>query len=173
MLPFCGVAIANEEEYKPYICIPFIPGPTYHRMKRACNKAGVNLVTKSGKKLKDILCSANITSQDPIKRPGGYEFQCPCSDNAKYVGQTTRSILQRGKEHGKAVEERNWTHSGILAHKEECNQQIDWSSPTVITTMSNKSKKKLTYDLKIREALKFAAATAVPAVVLMKTTAHT
>ena len=95
------MAIADEEEYKPYICIPFILGPTYHRMKRACNKAGVNLVTKSGKKLKDILCSANITSQDPVNRPGVYEFQCPCSDNAKYVGQTTRSILQRERSMAK------------------------------------------------------------------------
>ena len=122
-------------------------------MKRACAKAGVNLVTKSGTKLKDILCSSNKTSQAPICKPGVYEFQCPCSENAKYVGQTTRSILQRGKEHGRAVEKGNWTHSGISAHKENCAEDIDWSSPTVITTMSNKSKKKLTYDLKIREAL--------------------
>ena len=122
-------------------------------MKRACAKAGVNLVTKSGKKLKDILCSSNKTSHDPASKPGVYQFQCPCSEKAKYVGQTTRSILTRGKEHGKAVEKGNWKHSGISSHKEFCPAAIDWTSPKVITTRTNKNKKKLTYDLKVREAL--------------------
>ena len=46
----------------------------------------------------------------------------------------------------------NWGHSGIAQHKESCNETVNWE-PTVITTMTNKSKKKLTYDLKVREAL--------------------
>ena len=139
---------------KPFICVPYIPGPTNFKMKRACAKAGVNLVTKSGTKLKDILCSSNKTSQAPEGKPGVYEFQCPCSENARYVGQTTRSILQRGKEHGRAVEKGNWTHSGISAHKENCAEEIDWSSPTVITTMSNKSKKKTDLQSKNKRSLR-------------------
>ena len=70
-----------------------------------------------------------------------------------YVGQTARSVLTRGKEHGNAVTRENWHHSGISAHKKLCKEPINWSSPTVITTKTNKNKRKLNFDLKVREAL--------------------
>lgn len=153
VLPFRDVALSDETEYKPYACITYLPGPTHHRLKHAFSKAGVNMVTRSGTKLKDLLCSANTTKHDPVKKPGICEFQCPCSEKAKYVGQTARSILIRGKEHGGAANRGNWSHSGISAHKEHCKEEIDWTSPKVISTKSNKNKRKLNYDLKVREAL--------------------
>ena len=58
----------------------------------------------------------------------------------------------RGKEHQKAAANGNWGHSGISQHKENCSEAVNWE-PEVITTMMNKNKKKLTYDLKVREAL--------------------
>jgi len=153
VLPFKGVAIADEAEFRPYVCIPYLPGPTYHRLKRAYTKAGVNLVSKSGTKLKDLLCSANNTKHSPTKKPSVYQFQCQCSDKAIYVGQTSRSIVTRGKEHGRASLKGNWSHSGISAHKEHCKTAVDWEKPTVIVNKSNKNKKKLEFDLKVREAL--------------------
>ena len=152
LLPFHNVDL-TEEEYKPYVCIPYLPGAIYHQIRKACNKAGVNVVAKSGTKLKDILCSSNVTKHDPLAKPGVYEFTCSCSDKAKYIGQTTRSIQTRAKEHKRAVETGNWHHSGISAHKEHCQSPIDWENPRVITTMNDKNKKKLNYDLKVREAL--------------------
>ena len=131
----------SEEEYRPYACITYIPGPVHHQLSKACKKAGVNLVTKSGTKLKDILCSKNTTRHDPVSKPGIYELQCPCSDEAKYIGQTTRSITTCTKEHKKAAETGNWQHSGISAHKEHCHEPVDWDNPKVITNMSNKNKK--------------------------------
>ena len=56
-------------------------------------------------------------------------------------------------KHRKAAEKQNWSHSGITQHKEFCQQPVDWENPIVITTMSNKNKNKLAYDLKIREAI--------------------
>ena len=130
ILPFRGVNIGDEPQYKPYACVPFIPGPTHYRLKRAFSKAGANMYTKSGTKLKDLLCSANTTKHDPIKKLGIYEIKCPCSDKAKYVGQTARAIITRGKEHGSAANKGNWSHSGISAHKEHCKESIDWTTPT-------------------------------------------
>ena len=130
----------------------YLPNGTYHRMKRACNKAGINLVTKPGPKLKDVLCSANKTRHDPLTKPGVYRLQCSCSPNSTYIGQTIRPISTRGKEHERAATKGNWHHSGITQHKELCDQSVDWK-PSVIKNMTNKNKKKLTYDLKIREAL--------------------
>ena len=84
--------------------------------------------------------------------PGVYKLSCPCEPSANYIGQTIRPIVTRGKEHQKAAAKGNWGHSGISQYKQFCNEQVNWE-PKVITTMSNKNKRKLTYDLKVREAL--------------------
>ena len=55
-------------------------------------------------------------------------------------------------EHKTAAEKGNWQHSGMSQHKEQCDQPVDWENPVVLKTMSGKSKKKLAYDLKVREA---------------------
>ena len=158
VLPFAGINLSdNAEEDRPYVCVNYLPGPIYHQLKRACSKAGVNLVTRSGTKLKDLLCSRNKTQHDATLKPGIYEFQCTCSEQAKYVGQTTRAIATRGKEHGRAAATGDWQHSGISRHKEHCKEEVDWTKPKVIKTMQDKNKKKLTYNLKIREALEIRA----------------
>ena len=69
------------------------------------------------------------------------------------VGQTIRSIANRCQEHKKASERGNWQHSGVSQHKEHCDQAVDWENPKVLATMSGKNKKRLAYDLKVREAL--------------------
>ena len=130
----------------------YLPDGTYHQMKRACNKAGVQLITRPGTKLKDLLCAPNRTHHKPTKKPGIYKLQCSCDDKSTYVGQTIRPIATRGKEHHQAAQKGNWAHSGISQHKEHCSADVDWQ-PEVIKNMANKNKKRLTYDLKIREAL--------------------
>ena len=152
VLPFRDYDIANKEESKPYIVTTYLPNGIFHQMKKACSKAGINLVTRPGPKLKDILCGANKTRHDQHKKPGVYKIHCPCSPNAIYVGQTIRPISTRGKEHERAALKGNWQHSGITQHKETCHENVSWK-PDIITNLTNKNKRKLTYDLKIREAL--------------------
>ena len=151
VLPFRETKI-SEDEFKPFIVTTYLPGGIHYQMKRACEKAGVNLVTKPGVKLKDILCGPNKTRHDKLDKPGIYEITCPCDPKSKYVGQTTRPISTRIKEHKQAAEKGNWTHSGITQHRETCNQPMDWE-PKVITNMLDKNKRRLIYDLKIRESL--------------------
>ena len=152
VLPFRDYDITNKEESKPYIVTTYLPNGIFHQMKKACSKAGINLVTRPGPKLKDILCGANKTRHDQHKKPGVYKIHCPCSPNAIYVGQTIRPISTRGKEHERAALKGNWQHSGITQHKETCHENVSWK-PEIITNLTNKNKRKLTYDLKIREAL--------------------
>ena len=83
-----------------------------------------------------------------MKKIRVYKLQCPCSEKSKYIGQTIRPISTRGKEHHQATLKGNWAHSGIAQHKEHCNATVDWQ-PEVIKNMSNKNKKRLTYDLKV------------------------
>ena len=86
-------------------------------------------------------------------KKGIYRLSCSCDDKSIYVGQTIRAIKHRCQEHKKASEKGNWQHSGISQHKEHCHESVDWENPTVLATKSGKNKKRLAYDLKVREAL--------------------
>jgi len=152
ILPFKDTDISDEEK-KPFARIPFIPGGISYKLKRSLKKAGVNTLLTAGTKLKNLLCTKNKTHPPKTSKKGVYKIDCTCNPKCKYIGQTSRSIDTRMNEHRKAVEKEKWTHSGITQHKETCKATVDWENPTVITTMSNKSKNKLVYDLKIREAL--------------------
>ena len=81
---------------------------------------------------------------------------------AKYFNSAMRVIISgreikvRGKEHGRATINGKWSHSGLTAHKEECDATIDWENPTVLATLQNKNIRTLNFDLKVREALEIA-----------------
>ena len=152
VLPFKEINISEDEGYKPFIVTTYLPDGIHYQLKRACDKAGVNLVSKPGVKLKDLLCAPNRTRHNKTEKPGVYEITCPCDPNAKYVGQTVRPISTRAKEHERATQKGQWHHSGIAQHRENCNEPINWE-PRVITNMVDKNKNRLTYNLKIREAL--------------------
>ena len=68
-----------------------------------------------------------------------------------YIGETNRSIEIRDKEHEKAAEKGQWSHSGVTQHRETCDTNLDEAE--VIETLQNKNKNKLKYDLRIKEAL--------------------
>ena len=67
-------------------------------------------------------------------------------------GQTARCFETRWKEHGRAIEKGQWSHSGITQHHQHCDA-FDPSNFEIIKTMSSKNKRKLNYDLKVAEAL--------------------
>ena len=136
-----------------YCRIPYIPGGTFHEIRRALNEAGVNTCATAGPKLGQVLCGKNKTHPDQKQKKGIYQLTCTCNDKNTYVGQTIRSIGKRCLEHKKASEKGNWQHSGISQHKETCSQPVDWENPIVLKTMSGKNKKSLAYNLKVREAL--------------------
>ena len=153
ILPFRGIDLTDPEEYKPYCRIPYIPGGTFHEIRRTLNEAGINTCATSGQKLGQVLCTKNKTHPEQKQRKGVYQLSCPCDPKSTYVGQTIRAIDRRCLEHKTAAEKCNWPHSGISQHKESCNEPVDWEDPKVLKTMSGKSKKSLAYNLKVREAL--------------------
>ena len=122
-------------------------------MRRIAKKAGLKLTNKSGTTMKDILCGPNKTKIDPQQRKGVYCQQCPCDPKAKYIGMTTRKFSTRSKEHKKAYMTQKWTHSGIVAHKQHCDQPVDWENPKILDTLSGKKKTQLYFDIRLRESL--------------------
>jgi hypothetical protein len=151
VLPFHNIDI-EEVEFRPYATLPFIPGIS-NQLKRVLNKAGCNAFFRSGQKLQNILCGKNKTRPDPLKTKGIYKFQCLCSSDAIYVGETARSFEMRSSEHQQAADKGKWTHSGLTQYHQNCDAPIDWTKPEILSQVSGKDKKKMKYDLKVQEAL--------------------
>ena len=124
-----------------------------HQLKRAFNNAGIDTTFLSAPKLKDMLCSRNTTKPPKEKKKGIYRYDCKCSKNAVYVGQTCRSYEKRWDEHKRAVNKQQWHHSGISQHHQNCPHQFDNGNFSVIHNMQDKNKRRLSYNMRIREAL--------------------
>ena len=139
----------------PYIST--ISPPPHHiptiapALRRVAKKSGLNVVFKSGQKLRNILTTKCAPKKDLKQQKGIYRYDCPCGK--KYVGQTSRKISIRGKEHQRAAERGNWKHSGISAHKQWCDEPVDWDNPVVLDTLTGKNKTVLQYNLRLRESL--------------------
>ena len=69
----------TKDKCKPYIVITYLPDGTQHRIKRACDKAGIRLFSKPGIKLKDMLCGRNKIHHYPSKKSGLNQIICLCS----------------------------------------------------------------------------------------------
>ena len=67
ILPFRESEL-TEEEFKPYVVMTYLPDGVFHQMKRACTKAGVQLITRPGTKLKNLLCAPNRTHHEKTKK---------------------------------------------------------------------------------------------------------
>ena len=150
-LPFQCVDLANEDEQKSYVCIPYIPeiGP---QLRRILKKSNITTTFTSAPKLKDILCSNNKTQPHPHQKKGIYKYTCTCSNTATYIGQTNRTFKLRWDEHARAIQNKNWHHSGITQHYENCPHQFNKENFQPIHNMQGKKRRKLAYDTKIREA---------------------
>ena len=59
-----------KEEFQPYCRIPYIPGGTFHQIRRAPKDAGVNTCATSGQKLGQVLCGKNKTHLEQNRRKG-------------------------------------------------------------------------------------------------------
>ena len=112
----------------------------------------MNINFTSGTSLKNLLCSKNITHAPKEKKKGIYKYTCTCSEKSIYIGQTNRSCATRWKEHGRAVVKQQWKHSGISQHHQHCTHPFNEDNFEVLHTMQDKKKRRLTYNLRMREA---------------------
>ena len=75
----------------------------------------------------------NQSRIDPAKKQGIYKYVCPKCGKV-YIGQTRRCCETRWREHQRAIEKGDWTHSGISQHHQNCDEPFDVSNFQVIKT---------------------------------------
>ena len=57
------------------------------------------------------------------------------------------------RQSGKAIEKEKWHHSGISQHYEKCREKFDTQNFSVVHNMQDKNKRRLGYNMRLREAL--------------------
>ena len=92
----------GQQQQNPYIVVPYYKGLS-ERLKRTCNKYGVQVYFKGGNTIRSLLMAPK--DKDPMLKKSGviYRYKCDrvkCDE--EYIGESSRIFGERFKEHQKA-----------------------------------------------------------------------
>ena len=91
------------------------------RVKKACNKSGVQVHFKGGQTIKSLLMAPK--NKDPITNKSGIIYRLKCSENGceeEYIGESARTFAEGFKEHQKAPSP-IFDHCNISGHNININ----------------------------------------------------
>ena len=92
----------NTNQNNLYMVMPYHQGLS-ERIKRTCNKFGVQVHFKGGQTIKSLLMAPK--DKDPITSKSGVIYRYKCSEhgcNEEYIGESARNFADRFKEHQKS-----------------------------------------------------------------------
>ena len=106
----------QKSNENPHIVVPYYKG-LGERLKRTCNKHGVQAHFKGGITLKTLLVVPK--DKDPILKKRGVIYRHKCDRvkcDEEYIGESSRTFGERFKEHHKAPSP-IYDHYNITGHK--------------------------------------------------------
>ncbi len=116
------------------------------RVFRECVETfDIKTTFKSGKTLRSHLTKVKDTT--PITTESSIEYSIPCSCGKVYIGETTRRLEQRVKEHQDACKRVDEKVSSIAEHAWQQHHPIKWEEVRVVDRASKNR------ELKIKEGL--------------------
>ena len=115
----------NNNQPTPYMVVPYHQGLS-ERIKRTCNKFGVQVFFKGGQTIKGLLMAPK--DKDPITKKSGVIYRYKCSEhgcNEEYIGESARNFADRFKEHQKPP-------SPIFDHSNTSGHNFDINNFTIV-----------------------------------------
>ena len=103
-----------------YMVVPYHQGLS-ERIKRSCNKFGVQVFFKGGQIIRNLLMAPK--DKDPITNKSGVIYRFKCSQHGckeEYIGESARNFAERFKEHQKAPSP-IFDHCNISGHNININ----------------------------------------------------
>ena len=103
-----------------YMVVPYHQGLS-ERIKRSCNKFGVQVFFKGGQTVRNLLMAPK--DKDPITNKSGAIYRFKCSQHGckeEYIGECARNFAERFKEHQKAPSP-IFDHCNISGHNININ----------------------------------------------------
>ena len=110
----------NNNKTNLHMVVPYHQGLS-ERIKRTCNKFGVQVYFKGGKTIKNLLIAPK--DKDPITNKSGVIYKYKCSEhgyNEVYIGESARNFAERFKDHQKAPSP-IFDHCNTTAHNININ----------------------------------------------------
>ena len=105
----------NTNQNNLYMVVPYHQGLS-ERIKRTCNKFGVQVYFKGRQTIKSLLMAPK--DKDPITSKSGVIYRYKCSEhgcNEEYIGESARNFADRFKEHQKSPSP-IFDHCNITGH---------------------------------------------------------
>ena len=115
----------NNNKTNLYMVVPYHQGLS-ERIKRTCNKFGVQVFFKGGQTIRSLLMAPK--DKDPITNKSGVIYRYKCSEhgcNEEYIGESARNFAERFKEHQK-------TPSPIFDHCNTTGHNININNFTIV-----------------------------------------
>ena len=121
------------------VTIPYIKG-TSEAIKRVLSPLGIRTTFRPVNTLRQLL----VRPKDPvpIQDRSGVIYRVPCSScSHAYIGQTSRTLAQRLKEHHRAVRIGDSATSALAEHAHSTGHPVDWTAAHVIDTCTHTSRR--------------------------------
>ena len=112
----------------PVVMLPYVAGIS-EDVRRVCRRFGRKVIFKSGISLRSVLTKVKDTL--PAEKQSKGMYQIPCSCGRAYIGETTRGLETRMKEHQDACC-RGMVKSAVAEHALEHHHPIEWEGTRVI-----------------------------------------
>ena len=139
---------AEENTESKKLFLPYVKGVS-ERIEKVCRQLNIKTVFKSNGTLRQTLMRVKNKRPEELRR--GVVYEVPCQDCGRsYIGETSRSLQERLKEHKYAVRTANM-NNGIAAHAWIHQHQVDWNSAKVKTFEQHLWKRKVLAAICIRE----------------------
>lgn len=120
----------NEPKYR--ISVPYCP-PFTNQLGAKLRRHNIELVTSTTSTLKSQLCNYK-DKQSPQQSSGIYSIGCNNCDNI-YIGQTSRRIETRVKEHIRYTKNGDRDKSGVAEHMHQHQHTIDTNNIKGVKTV--------------------------------------
>ena len=111
------------------ICVPYVSGVS-EDIRRVCRQFNIRVAFRSGRSLRSLLTRV----KDPL--PTGLQskviYRIPCSCGKAYIGETSRRLETRLKEHQLACRKQDLERSAVAEHAWNDHCPMKWDEATVV-----------------------------------------
>ena len=134
----------TEEERPPTVHLPYVAGVS-ERIRRVCRDFNIRAVFKSGPTLRSLL--TKVKDPLPREKQANVVYEVPCTCGKVYIGETTRRLGTRLKEHKDACIKGFTDKSAIAEHAWTEDHPIRWDDTRILQHASR------SMELVVKEAI--------------------
>ncbi|KAJ8921335.1 hypothetical protein NQ315_002949 [Exocentrus adspersus] len=132
----------NQQRQNPVanMTIPYIPGIS-EKLKKLGNNFNIRTAFKTNNTLRSILTHTKPINKEQNEKNCIYQIPCQCGKH--YIGETSRPLDVRIKEHKNYVRNYQVDRSNLVQHVWDNHHQINWKEASIIQKEQNFGKRKL------------------------------